>query len=140
MSLSIQAQSEFIVNLKLYGDSTIVHKTRWGDWHGKNVACRIMVKNPEDNTGIFSVGGSDPDITSITGVTDFSYYTGWANNPVTIDTSGTIIKPNSDSTWWGIGYNNVKGFPFPLPAIKYEANTCDSVEVYIKYIVTKLNE
>jgi hypothetical protein len=120
----------------LYGDTTIIAPSRLGNFFGKYTIVDIAIKNPEDNTGVLSLGSSNRAVTLATGVDDFKSISviNSAANPLTIDTTGTILKYNADSTWWGVAleFEHLTG---KQPAIKYVANTCDSVIIQVLFTI-----
>ena len=122
--------------ITLYGDTTYYFYDTRFDWSGRSATIDINIFRPEDNTGVLYIGGTDKLTSKLTGVTDFKYETEISQNPLTIDTTGTDIGPNADSSWWGCKFKITSKFGFPIPAFKYKANTCDSVTLLLIY---KLN-
>jgi hypothetical protein len=132
--LSFSQSDLWKVDMTLYGDTIIYFTKNGADWHGNLVSVDVNFKYPEDNTGKLYLGGTNKPVSNKIGVTDFKTYTPWDNNPIPIDTTSTDttdIYTVNGSLWWGAGYSCTKGFPFDLPAFRYVAGTCDSVQLFM---------
>jgi len=140
VSLTLFSQSvvdKWVISGTFTKDTILKYKSPASLWIGGKVSVDVELKYPHDNTGILSLGGSDDLVSAAIGTTEFKYYEGWDNNPLTIDTTANILFQLGTNKWWGRGYSCVEGFPKMIPAIQWDANTCTHVQYYIIFRLIK---
>ena len=110
----------------------------YNDWSGEKVAVSIAVQNTEDDDAELFIGGTNSRISSVLDTTDFAYLSqsGLVIDPLVLDTAGTYLKPNVDTTWYTINFTK-DIFPRPTPAFRLTMNETDSLYLYILFELRK---